>query len=590
MYSVVRQPRVAILGRLTASMPARRFFSTPTTSDSINARIKKESLRNKVCQAEDTIQHFKDGQILGWSGFTGVGMPKVVPLTVARHVEKLIADGQGFVNPNTPNAEPTSPMAFHLFTGASTSSATEDVWAKLGMMRVRAPFQSGKILNKKLNTNQVHFFDTHLSKFPQQLMWGNMIKPQDKFAQPIRYPEGDGRARARTDGKIDVAIVEATAITPEGHIVPSVAVGASPELLHLAEKIIIEVNTALPDMTGLHDIPRELYLTPPNRRFANITRVADRVGSTAIPIDPSKIVAIVESKGKDEVPVPTLDPTAVTIAEHLIDFFDKEVARGFMPKNLLPLQSGIGNVANAVVAGLTNSKFSNLGVWTEVIQDSWLPAFLAGGIDMASTTSVRFSPDAIDKFFNNWDFFTKRIILRPQSIANLPGLINRLGVIAMNTPVEVDMYGHANSTHTNGGHMISGIGGSSDFMHNSFLSILHTPSVRPTKTDPTGISTIVPFVGHVDHTEHDVDIVVTEQGLADLRGLVPLERAHVIIERCAHPAYRPQLREYLEAAKNRGFARGSGHEPHMLESAFSMHINCMKNGTMKLPSWNFDKF
>ena len=111
--------------------------------------------------------------------------------------------------------------------------------------------------------------------------------------------------------------------------------------------------------------------------------------------------------------------------------------------------------------------------------------------------------------------------------------------------------------------MLNGIGGSADFLRNAKLSIMHTPSARPSKSDPTGISCIVPFASHIDQTgayftsgafarvlttliddvEHDLDIIVTEQGLADLHGLSPRERALLIIERCAHPDYKAMLME-----------------------------------------------
>ena len=119
------------------------------------------------------------------------------------------------------------------------------------------------------------------------------------------------------------------------------------------------------------------------------------------------------------------------------------------------------------------------------------------------------------------DFFVPRIVLRPQEITNHPGIIRRLGLITMNTALEVDIYGHANSTHVLGTQMMNGIGGSGDFTRNAYLSIFMCPSVAKGGK----ISTIVPMVTHVDHNEHSVQVVVTEQGLADLRGLGPIERA-----------------------------------------------------------------
>jgi acyl-CoA hydrolase len=77
----------------------------------------------------------------------------------------------------------------------------------------------------------------------------------------------------------------------------------------------------------------------------------------------------------------------------------------------------------------------------------------------------------------------------------------------------------------------------------------------------------------VDHNEHSVQVVVTEQGLADLRGLGPIERARTIIERCAHPMYRDYLRNYLESAP-------MGHIRHDLNRCFELHRNLLETGSM----------
>jgi acetyl-CoA hydrolase len=156
----------------------------------------------------------------------------------------------------------------------------------------------------------------------------------------------------------------------------------------------------------------------------------------------------------------------------------------------------------------------------------------------------------------------------------------------MNTPIEFDLYAHVNSSLVNGSRMLNGIGGSGEFMRNAYLSIMHTPSTRPSKVDPHGISCVVPMVPHVDHTEHDMDVLVTEQGLADLRGLAPKERAQRIIDKCVHPDYKPILQEYFSRASRECLARGSGHEPHMLYKVFNMQRSLEENGTMKIANWN----
>lgn len=114
--------------------------------------------------------------------------------------------------------------------------------------------------------------------------------------------------------------------------------------------------------------------------------------------------------------------------------------------------------------------------------------------------------------------------------------------------------------------MMNGIGGSGDFARNARLAIFVTKSIAK----GGNISSIVPFASHIDHTEHDVDVIVTEQGYADLRGLAPSERVELIIENCAHLMYRDQLRAYYEEGKQ------EVDKPHILEKAFSWHTNYAK--------------
>ncbi|GMG39844.1 unnamed protein product [Ambrosiozyma monospora] len=516
----------------------------------LKQRVRYAPYLDKLRTAEECIPLFKHGQYLGWSGFTGVGAPKVIPTALAEHVEKNNLQGK---------------LAFNLFVGAS-AGPEESRWADNNMLLRRAPHQVGKPISKAINENRTLFFDKHLSMFPQDLTYGYYT----------RFKEND---------LLDYTIIEATAITEDGSIVPGPAVGGSPEMLSVSDKVIIEVNTATPSFEGIHDI--DLPVNPPHRQPYPYTTAGQRNGLTAIPIDPSKVVAIVESTTPDQVPNPTApDDMSKKIAGHLIEFFEQEVKLGRMPENLHPLQSGIGNVANAIVDGLAASSFKNLSVWTEVMQDSFLPFFENGMMDCATSTSIRLSPDGFKKLFANWDLYKDKIILRSQVVSNAPEIIRRLGVIAMNTPVEVDIYGHANSTNVNGSRMLNGLGGSADFLRNAKLSIMHTPAARKSKTDPTGISCIVPFCSHVDQTEHDLDIIVTDQGLADLRGLAPKERVKLLIDNCAHPDYRAQLTDYYERALFYCNKKKTLHEPHILRDAFKMHINYEENGTMKLDNWD----
>ena len=355
----------------------------------------------------------------------------------------------------------------------------------------------------------------------------------------------------------------------------------------MADKVIIEVNTASPSFEGLHDIVGSDL--PPGRKPYLIMAPEDRIGASYISVDPEKVVAIVESDYPDQTqPNAPEDEDSQAIASNLIEFLKHEVNHGRLPKNLLPIQSGIGNIANAVVGGLSKggADFTNLKVWTEVLQDSFLDLFDSGNLDFATATSIRFSPDGFKRFYDNWERYAGKLLLRSQQVSNSPEIIRRLGCIGMNTPVEVDIYAHANSTCVMGSRMLNGLGGSADFLRNAKYSIMHTPSARPTKTDPTGISCIVPFATHIDQTEHDLDVIVTEQGLADVRGLSPRERARVIINKCSHPDYHPILTDYLDRAEFECLKKGMGHEPHLLFQAFKMHQHLAEKGSMKINSWD----
>ncbi|GAA6041712.1 hypothetical protein JCM8097_003095 [Rhodosporidiobolus ruineniae] len=533
-----------------------RVARSQAVSAALRSRVARDTyLSRVVANPSELVPLFKDGDYLGWSGFTGVGYPKSVPLALAEHVETNDLQGK---------------MRFSLFCGASTGPEVEERWARNKMIARRAPHQVGKEIAKGINNGEIDFQDKHLSMFPQDLTYGYYS---------LNKKHGEAKKN------LDFAIVEATEILEDGSIVPGASVGSTPEILQTAENIIIEVNTSLPSFHGLHDINQSFL--PPHRQPYLITHPADRIGTTSIPVDPERVVAIVETNKPDNTGknAPETEDSK-KIAAHLINFFGEEVAAGRMPKNLLPLQSGIGNVANSIIGGLAESPFERMLVWTEVLQDTFVQLFDSGKLDFATATSIRFSPEMFKTFYANWDRYMDKLLLRSQQVANSPEIIRRLGVVAMNTPLEVDIYAHANSTNALGSRMLNGLGGSADFLRNAKLSIMHTPSARPSKTDPTGISCIVPFATHVDQTEHDLDIVVTEQGLADLRGLSPRQRAPVIIEKCAHPAYKDQLKEYYDRALFECLKKGAGHQPHMLRNAFAMHINLEQNGTMKLDKWN----
>ncbi|MEG1709920.1 MAG: acetyl-CoA hydrolase/transferase C-terminal domain-containing protein, partial [Acinetobacter sp.] len=311
----------------------------------------------------------------------------------------------------------------------------------------------------------------------------------------------------------------------------------------------------------------------PTRQAIPLTQVDERIGTHAINIDPAKIVGIVINNEYHDSPSTVTEPDDETqgIANHLINFFEQEVAAGRLPKDLGPLQAGIGSIANAVLTGLKDSNFEDLVMYSEVLQDCTFELIDAGKMKFASGSSITLSAKYGEKVFNNLEAYKDKLVLRPQEISNHPELVRRLGIIGINTALEFDIYGNVNSTHVCGTKMMNGIGGSGDFARNAHLAIFVTKSIAK----GGDISSVVPFASHIDHSEHDVDILVTEQGLADLRGLAPRERARAIIDNCAHPMYRDALNDYFDRACEKG-----GHTPHILREALSWHSNFEESGHM----------
>lgn len=494
------------------------------------SRIRSEALKTKVMTAHEASLFVQDGMTIATSGFTPSGYPKVVPLAI------------------TERSKGGEKIELTLITGASVGEELDGSFAKNGVTVRRFPYQTNESCRNGINSGAIKYADMHLSHVSQYMDYGFF-------------------------GDIDVAIIEAIAINEDGGIVPSTSLGVSPQAVKNAKAVIVEINTVQPmALEGVHDV----YMTekPPYRKPIPIESSGDRVGTTFIQCDPDKIVAIVHSEVPDRVrPLGPIDEDSKAISRNIIKFFEDEVAAGRLPENLLPLQSGVGSVANAVMAGLVESNFTNLSCYTEVIQDCMLDLIDAGKVTVASGTSFTPSESGLVRLMDNMEHYAKYCVLRPMEISNHPEVARRLGIISMNTAIEVDMYGHVNSTNIMGSRMMNGIGGSGDFTRNAYISIFTTVSTAK----GGDISSIVPMVSHVDHTEHDVQVIVTEQGLADLRGKSPLERAEAIIENCAHPDYRPMLRDYLERARSGKLQ----HEPHLLDEALAMHSRFVKTGSMK---------
>ena len=486
----------------------------------------------KFITAEEAATYVKHDDNVGFSGFTPAGCPKVIPEAIARRAEQEHKEGR--------------PFKIGMFTGASTGDHLDGALARAEAVKFRTPYQSNKDMRTLLNAHGAEYFDMHLSELAQSLRYGFL-------------------------GRVDVAIVEAVDVTEDGEIVPAEGVGILPTICRLADKILIELNRFHPkELRGIHDIyePED----PPMRREIPVYKPSDRIGQPFVKVDPKKIVGVVETNREpDGSKFAPLDDVTLAIGRNVSDFLVGEMKAGRLPKSFLPLQSGVGNVANAVLGCMgENEAIPPFTVYTEVIQDAVIKLMDQGRVTFASGCSLSVSHEALREIYSRLDFFKDKLLLRPQEISNNPEVVRRLGVITINTALEADIFGNVNSTHVLGTKMMNGIGGSGDFTRSGYVSIFTTPSTAKGGK----ISSFVPMVSHLDHSEHSVKVIISEYGVADLRGKSPVQRAREIIERCAHPEYRPLLHAYLD----RGV---KGHTPQSLDACFAFHRAFIETGDMR---------
>jgi len=472
-----------------------------------------------------------NGDVVSVSGFTPAGCPKTITTALAKRAEEEHTKG--------------NPFKITLFTGASTGDSVDGVLARAKAIQARSPYQSSADMRKELNAHETNYYDLHLSDLAQFLRYGFLPKP--KFA-----------------------IMEACDITADGKIYPTSGVGIAPTAARLADYVLVELNRYHPkEIKGMHDIYEPA--DPPARREIPVYSPSDRIGTPYIQVDPAKIVGVVETNLPNEVGGFTpSDEVTNRIGQNVANFLSAEIKAGRIPASFLPVQSGVGNIANAVLAAMgSNPDIPAFEVYTEVIQDAVIGLMEENRVKFASGCSLTVSTPTLEKIYGNLGFFKEKIVLRPQEISNNPEIARRLGLISINTALEADIFGNINSTHVTGCKMMNGIGGSGDFARNSYLSIFTTPS---TAKDGK-ISSIVPVVSHLDHSEHSVKVLITEHGVADLRGLSPIQRARKIIDNCVDPSYKDKFRKYLENAQ-------LGHTPQNLEKAFSFHTALIRTGDM----------
>jgi len=489
--------------------------------------------------AEEAASYIHNGDNVGTSGFTASGTPKLVTVALAEKARQLHEKGE--------------PFKINLYTGASTNDYVDGALTRADAIRQRMPYQGTPCTRAAANDGHINYYDPHLSHVSQDMRYGFV-------------------------GDLDMAIIEVTEMNPEGEVILGAGLGMSPTLAQMAKKVIIEYSSYYrTSFRGFHD--NYVPLDPPNRREIPIYKPSDRIGDTVLRIDPKKIIGVVPSNESESIRSFTqLNDTTRKIGANVAEYLASEMRAGRIPPEFLPIQSGVGNVANAALYGLAeNPEIPRFQMFTEVVQDAVMDLMQQGKCSFASTCALAFSDQAMLQFMDDIDFYRDKLLMRPGEISNHPEIVRRLGLIAMNTALECDIYGFVNSTHVDGTYMMNGIGGSGDFCRNAALSIFLCPSIQK----GGNISAIVPMVSHVDHTDHDVKVIVTEQGVADMRGMAPLQRAKLIIDNCVHPDYKDIMRDYLKITTQ-------GHLWHNLKAAFALHQAYLEYGDMR--KVDFGKF
>ena len=271
--------------------------------------------------AEEAAALINHDDNVGFSGFTHAGCPKVVPIELAKRAEEEHAKG--------------NPFKIGMFTGASTGESIDGYLARANAVKFRTPYQTNKDMRNAVNAvnhEPVKYFDMHLSQVAQEIRYGFY-------------------------GGVDVAIVEACEVTESGEIVPTSGVGIMPTICRLAKKVIVELNDKVPaKMRGIHDL-YELQ-DPPKRRHINIFEVQNRIGLDYVKVDPSKIYVVKTSRENEGGGFAPVDEITAQIGENVSNFFVSELRNGNIPATFLPIQSGVGNIANAVLAASLALRFT----------------------------------------------------------------------------------------------------------------------------------------------------------------------------------------------------------------------------------------
>lgn len=455
-------------------------------------RIGKKELLDRVVPADQAAQFFKGGMVVATSGNALSGYPKEIFAALAARMQR-------------------EPFKIDLMATGPLGPEVEEALVRAGGLRRRIGTVGTRLLREAINRREVGFLEGKSGRLAQYARWGYY-------------------------GPVDLAVIEAAGIDGEGNILPGTTVYDAPDWVDLAPAVLLEINWRRPvEMAGMHDIysPRPGECLP-------LTHVLQRIGRPTIPLDAKKVKGIVLSDGQDrEVPPARMTEKNRSIARHLILFLQREANRrgGRLP----PLEVGIGEVMLSFLSALAEADLPPLSFFLAAATDPLLELVETGRAEALSCNSLRFSRAGLARLASRLDSYRPRIILRSAAVTNSAEVISRLGLLAINSCLEADVAGQVNSSHLRGSMLVGGIAGSYDYARNSALSIFALPAT----TGKGDASTIVSRVSHVDHTEHEVDVLVTEHGVADLRALEPYERAAAIIDHCAAPPFRDGLRDYV---------------------------------------------
>jgi succinyl-CoA:acetate CoA-transferase len=479
--------------------------------------------------AEDAATLIHDGMTLATSGFAAAGYPKAILHALAERRKR------------------GDMVRVNLLNSSNLGTEIESECVEAGVVKRLTPFQMTPVCAAAINKGLVEFVEMPLSRVAPSVINGSL-------------------------GKIDVAIIEALRVTSKGELILTSGVGLSPLFVDHAERILIEINSAqAEELEGMHDIYRPE--TGSGKAPIPLRSVEERIGSTGLSFDPQKIIGIVETeKPGAEVIYTEPDTSVKKLADNLFNFLELE-RRRHLWKKFPPIQSGIGNMANSLIRLFRKTDFRDLEFFCGLLQEANVELLACGQAICASGCSVHTTRKVRKIFASDPRGYGKRIVLRPLEVSNCAEIIDRMQIISMNSAVEIDIYGNANLSHAMGSKVLNGTGGGSAFAHNASLSMMLLPSIG----NGGDISRIVPKVTVQDISSHYIDVIVTEAGIADLRGKTPLERAEAIIGNCASPVYKEDLFRYLRESAE----RARGHEPQMLEICFEWHRRFRETGSMK---------